>query len=163
MVKKLVVDVAFTFYRLRQSPWGRSSTVNSILNSINLQDDFLMSIESATLHFLSTIIEEIGIVDHKKFPENNDSSNETADNEEVNENFIGLFQQHSSRQKLKTFLKSFRIQKLTTRIGAKPRMFAKGDLNLNRTHLEQPDKLDANFNQKFVTVGPAKDSISNVK
>ena len=92
VVKKLVVDVAFTFYKLGQSSWGRSSAVNSILNSIDSQDDYLVSIESATLHFSSTIIEEIGIVNHKKFQENNDSSNDTADNEEVNENFIGLFQ-----------------------------------------------------------------------
>ena len=41
-------------------------------------------------------------------------------------------------------------------------MFAKEDLNLNRKHLEQPDKLDANFNQTFLKVGLAKDSISNV-
>ena len=92
VVKKLVVDVVFTFYKLGQSSWGRSSAVNSILNSIDSQDDYLVSIESATLHFSSTIIEEIGIVNHKKFQENNDSSNDTADNEEVNENFIGLFQ-----------------------------------------------------------------------
>ena len=120
VIKKLVVDVAFTFYRLGQSSCGRSSAVNSIQNSVDLQDDFLMSLESATLNFLSTIIEEIGIVGHKKFQENNDSSKDTVDNEEVNENFIGLFQRYSNREKLKTFLKSFRIQKRSAGIGAKP-------------------------------------------
>ena len=41
-------------------------------------------------------------------------------------------------------------------------MFAKEDLNLNRKHLEQAGKLDADFNQKIVKVRRAKDSISNV-
>ena len=47
-------------------------------------------------------------------------------------------------------------------MGTEPQMFAKEDLNLNRKHLEQLDKLDVDFNQKIVKVGRAKDTISNV-
>ena len=62
-----VGHVVFTFYSLCQSLWGSSAAVDSILNSIDSQDDSLVALESATLHLSKPIIDEIGILDHKKF------------------------------------------------------------------------------------------------
>ena len=69
-----------------------------------------MAFESATLHFSSTVIYEIGIVNHKKSQRNTDLSNDAADNEEVNSNPVGLSHKKSNRQKVKTFLKIFRSE-----------------------------------------------------
>ena len=107
--------VVFTFYSLCQSLWGSSPAANSIPNSIDSQDD--------SSHFSSTVTDEIGLFDdHQKSQENTDSSDDAADDEEVNSNPIGQSQQYPGREKVKTFLKNRRSQKLSTRMGAESQM-----------------------------------------
>ena len=158
----VVGHVVFTFYSLCQSLWGSSAAVDSILNSIDSQDDSLVALESATLHLSKPIIDEIGILDHKKFQENTDSSYDAADNDEVNDNPFGLSQQYPSQEKLKTYFKKRRSQKLSTRMGTEPQIFVKEDISLNRKSLEQLDKLDADFIEKVAKVGRTKYTISKV-
>ena len=125
--------VVFTFYSLCQSFWGSSPAVNSIPNSIDSQDDSSEVLESAASHFSSTVTDEIGLLhDHQKSHENADSSDDAADDEEVNSNPVGQNQQYSGREKVKTFIKNRRSQKLSTRMSAESQMlqFAKDDLNL---------------------------------
>ena len=158
-------SVVFTFYSLCQSLWGSSPAVNSIPNSIDSQDDSLEALESAASHFSSTVTDEIGLFnDHQKPQENADSSDDAADDEEVNSNPVGQSQQYPGQEKVKTFLKNHRSQKLSTRMGAESQMlqFAKEDLNLKRKLLEQLEKLDADFNQNIAKVGRTMDTISNV-
>ena len=102
--------------------------------------------------------------DHHKSQENADSSDDAADDEEVNSNPVGQSQQYPGREKVKTFLKNRRSQKLSTRMGAEFQMpqFAKGDLNLKRKLLEQLEKSDADFNQNIAKVGFTMDTISNI-
>ena len=157
--------VVFTFYSLCQSLWGSSPAVNSIPNSIDSQDDSSEALESAASHFSSTVTDEIGLSnDHQKPQENADSSDDAADDEEVNSNPVGQSQQYPGQEKVKTFLKNHRSQKLSTRMGAESQMlqFAKEDLNLKRKLLEQLEKLDADFNQNIAKVGRTMDTISNV-
>ena len=158
-------SVVFTFYSLCQSLWGSSPAVNSIPNSIDSQDDSSEALESAASHFSSTVTDEIGLFnDHQKPQENADSSDDAADDEEVNSNPVGQSQQYPGQEKVKTFLKNHRSQKLSTRMGAEFQMlqFAKEDLNLKRKLLEQLEKLDADFNQNIAKVGRTMDTISNV-
>ena len=158
-------SVVFTFYSLCQSLWGSSPAVNSIPNSIDSQDDSSEALESAASHFSSTVTDEIGLFnDHQKPQENADSSDDAADDEEVNSNPVGQSQQYPGQEKVKTFLKNHRSQKLSTRMGAESQMlqFAKEDLNLKRKLLEQLEKLDADFNQNIAKVGRTMDTISNV-
>ena len=157
--------VVFTFYSLCQSLWGSSPAVNSIPNSIDSQDDSSEALESAASHFSSTVTDEIGLFDdHQKSQENTDSRDDAADDEEVNSNPIGQSQQYPGREKVKTFLKNRRSQKLSTRMGAESQMlqFAKEDLNLKTKLLEQLEKPDADFNQNITKVGRTMDTISNV-
>ena len=158
-------SVVFTFYSLCQSLWGSSPAVNSIPNSIDSQDDSSEALESAASHFSSTVTDEIGLFnDHQKPQENADSSDDAAEDEEVNSNPVGQSQQYPGQEKVKTFLKNHRSQKLSTRMGAEFQMlqFAKEDLNLKRKLLEQLEKLDADFNQNIAKVGHTMDTISNV-
>ena len=158
-------SVVFTFYSLCQSLWGSSPAVNSIPNSIDSQDDSSEALESAASHFSSTVTDEIGLFnDHQKPQENADLSDDAADDEEVNSNPVGQSQQYPGQEKVKTFLKNHRSQKLSTRMGAESQMlqFAKEDLNLKRKLLEQLEKLDADFNQNIAKVGRTMDTISNV-
>ena len=158
-------SVVFTFYSLCQSLWGSSPAVNSIPNSIDSQDDSSEALESAASHFSSTVTDEIGLFnDHQKPQENADSSDDAAEDEEVNSNPVGQSQQYPGREKVKTLLKNHRSQKLSTRMGAEFQMlqFAKEDLNLKRKLLEQLEKLDADFNQNIAKVGRTMDTISNV-
>ena len=89
--------------------------------------------------------------DHHKSQENADSSDDAADDEEVNSNPVGQSQQYPGREKVKTFLKNRRSQKLSTCMGAESQMlqFAKEDLNLKRKLLEQLEKSDADFNHNI--------------
>ena len=158
-------SVVFTFYSLCQSLWGSSPAVNSIPNSIHSQNDSLQALESAASHFSSTVADKIGLFDdHQKSQENTDSSDDAADNEEVNNYHVGQSQQYPGREKVKTYLKNRRSQKLFTRMGAESQMlqFAKEDLNLKRKLLEQLEKSDADFNQNIAKVGRTMDTISNV-
>ena len=157
--------VVFTFYSLCQSLWGSSPAVNSIPNSIDSQDDSSEALESAASHFSSIVTDEIELFDdHQKSQENTDSSDDAADDEEVNSNPIGQSQQYPGREKVKTFLKNRRSQKLSTRMGAESQMLqlAKADLNLKTKLLEQLEKPDADFNQNITKVGRTMDTISNV-
>ena len=157
--------VVFIFCSLCQSLWGSTPAVNSIPNSIDLQNDSSEALESAASHFSSTVTGEIGLFDdHQNSQENVDSSNDATDDEEVNSNHVGQSQQYPGREKVKTFLKNRKSQKLSTRMGAESQMlqFAKEDLNLKRKLLEQLEKSDADFNQNIAKVGRTMDTISNV-
>ena len=159
------VFVVFIFYSLCQCLWGSSPVVNSIPNSIDSQDDSLETLESATSDISSTATDEIRLFnDHQRSQENVDSSDDAADDEEVNSNPVGQSQQYPGREKVKTFLKNRRSQKLSTCMGAESQMlqFAKEDLNLKRKLLEQLEKSDADFNQNIAKVGRAMDTVSNV-
>ena len=82
--------IVFTFYSLCQSLWRSSPAVKSIPNSIDSHDDSSETLESAASHFSSTVTDEIGLLNNnKKFQENSDSSNDVADDEEVNDNLVG--------------------------------------------------------------------------
>ena len=82
--------IVFTFYSLCQSLWRSSPAVKSIPNSIDSHDDSSETLESAASHFSSTVTDEIGLLNNnKKFQENADSSNDVADDEEVNDNLVG--------------------------------------------------------------------------
>ena len=82
--------IVFTFYSLCQSLWRSSPAVKSIPNSIDSHDDSSEALESAASHFSSTVTDEIGLLNNnKKFQENADSSNDVADDEEVNDNLVG--------------------------------------------------------------------------
>ena len=131
--------VVITFYSLCQCLWGSSPAVNSIPNSIKSQNDSSEALESVASHFSSTVTDEIGLFDdHQKSQENADSSDDAADDEEVNSNPVGQSQQYPGREKVKTFLKNRRSQKLSTRMGTEPQIlqFAKEDLNLKRKLLK---------------------------
>ena len=157
--------VVLTFDSLSQSLWGSSPAVNSIPNSIDSQDDSSEALGSAISHFSLTVTDEIGIFDdHQKCQQNANSSDDAADHEEVNSNPVGQSQQYPGREKVKTFLKNRRSQKLSTCMGAESQMlqFAKEDLNLKRKLLEQLEKSDADFNQNIAKVGRAMDTVSNV-
>ena len=96
--------------------------------------------------------------DHEKSQEKADSSDDAADNKELNSNPVG---QNPGREKVKTFLKS---QKFSTLMDAESQMlqFAEEDLNLKRKLLEQLRKSDANFNQNIARAGRTVNTISNV-
>ena len=146
------VFVVFIFYSLCQSLWGSSPAVNSIPNSIDSQDDSLETLESATSHFSSTATDEIRLFnDHQRSQENVDSSDDAADDEEVSSNPVGESQQYPGREKVKTFLKNRRSQKLFMRMGTESQIlqFAKEDLNLKRKLLEQLEKSGADFNHNI--------------
>ena len=111
--------VPFTFYILCQSLCGISPAVNSNQNSIRSQNDSLEVLESSASHFLSTVSDEIGLVDHHtKSQENPDSSDDAAHNEDVNGNHVCKSQQYFGREKEKTFLKNLRSQDLSACMGA---------------------------------------------
>ena len=153
--------VVFIFYSLCQSLWVSSATINSIPKSTDSQDASSEARESVASHFSSTVTDEIGFLDdHEKYQENADSSDDAADEEEVNSNPVS----NPGREKVKTFHKNRRSQKLSTCMGAESQMlqFAKEDLNLKRKLLEQLEKSDTDFNQNIAKVGCTMDTISNV-
>ena len=85
-----VGPVVFTFYSFCQSLWGSSPAVNSIPNSVDSQDDSSEALESAASQFSSTVTDEIGLFDdHQKSQENANSSDDAADDDEVNSNPVG--------------------------------------------------------------------------
>ena len=61
------------------------NSINSyILNSIDSQNDSLEALQSAALHLISTVTDEIGLVgNQQKSQENADSSYDAAYDEEV--------------------------------------------------------------------------------
>ena len=140
--------VPFTFYILCQSLWGSSPAVNSNQNSIRSQNDYLEVLESSASHFLSTVPDEIGLVDHHtKSQENPDSSDDAAHNKDVNGNHVCKIQRYFGREKEKTFLKNLGSQDLSTCMGAVPQIFqfTKEDLNIRRKPLEQLTKARCRF------------------
>ena len=140
--------VPFTFYILCQSLWGSNPAVNSNQNSIRSQNDYLEVLESSASHFLSTVPDEIGLVDHHtKSQENPDSSDDAAHNKDVNGNHVCKSQRYFGREKEKTFLKNLRSQDLSACMGAVPQMFqfTKEDLNIRRKFLEQLTKVRCRF------------------
>ena len=118
-------SVVFTFYSLCQRLWGSSPAIKSIPNSIDSQDDSSEAHESVASHFSSAVTDEIGLLDdHKNSHKNADSSDDAADKEEVNSNPVGQSQQYPGREKVKTFLKNRRSQKLSTRMVLSPKCFS---------------------------------------
>lgn len=92
----------FLFYSLCQKLWGSSPIVNGVLNYIDSQSDTLEALESAASHSPSTVTDEVGLVDdYKKSQENADSSDDAADDEEVNSNLVSQSQEHPGREKWK--------------------------------------------------------------
>ena len=90
--------VVFIFYSLCQSLWVSSATINSIPKSTDSQDASSEARESVASHFSSTVTDEIGFLDdHEKYQENADSSDDAADEEEVNSNPVS----NPGREKVK--------------------------------------------------------------
>ena len=166
VVKRVVVEVLCLHFIAYAKVYGEAVQQLIVFRILLIHRMILRRpLTSAASHFSSTVTDEIGLFnDHQKPQENADSSDDAADDEEVNSNPVGQSQQYPGQEKVKTFLKNHRSQKLSTRMGAESQVlqFAKEDLNLKRKLLEQLEKLDADFNQNIAKVGRTMDTISNV-
>ena len=163
MVKKTGGGRAvFAFYSLCQGLWGNSPDVNTISNGIDPQDSSFQEQESVA-PFSSTVIDETGFESHRYGNNSNENDNIDEANDEVNRERSGEGQQNSEREKVKSFLRNRKYQKLCTRMGAETQMlhFVKEDMNVKRKLGEQLGKSDAAFNKNIAKVSRTMEVIGN--